>query len=391
MKRPLTVIVHGYAHHVWGSEKVALMTGHAYRELGHEVHFVLPEPGPFTDRVRSEDFTVSLAPTLIPSLRRPGRAALRPLRFLGAMPWRRPDLLHATSLGPLPAILPTARLLRVPVAAQLQTVYQQDELRRRLAERADLLLPVSAAAELVCRRHLERHPSGRAVVSRLYPPVEGPTAVQIARGRDLRERWGAGRDDVVIGMVGQIIPRKGVDIFLQALALMPERPGRKVVPVLVGDAPRGQAAYLREVEDLACATGLKSRLVRTGYVQDTPSYMAALDILAVPSREEGFGLVAGEAQRCGAVPVAAAVGGLPHLVEDGRTGLLVSPAAPEELAGALTRLVDCPGLRRNWSRQGARRIQEKYGRQAFGSSLLAAIREIGVGVGPTRARELKPA
>ena len=73
-------------------------------------------------------------------------------------------------------------------------------------------------------------------------------------------------------------------------------------------------------------------------------YYRAADVLVVPSRSESFGLVAAEAQACGLPVVAAAVGGLSHVVADGESGILVSGWDPEDYAAALRRIVGEPGL-----------------------------------------------
>lgn len=373
MKRVL--IVHGYAHHVWGSEKVALATARAYRSRGFDVEFVLPGRGPFADEVAAAGFRAAMVNTRIPSLRRPGRAVVRPGVFLGYAARRRPALIHATSLGPLPGLLPAARVLGIPVVAQVQTVYGPDEMRRSFMEEADLLLPVSPAVETACLDYLATRPGRRPQVRLLSPCIAGPDDADRRRGLDLRAAWGAAEGTTVIGMVGQLIHRKGVDVFIEALGKL-AADNVRIVPVLVGEAPRGHAAYAAELEDLVRRAGLSDRIVRTGFVRDVPAHMAAIDILAVPSRVEGFGLVAGEAQAAGAVPVAARVGGLPHLVEDERSGLLVAPDDPAALAAALGRLVRDPVLRADLAACGLERTRARYSMQAYAEGLARALEAI---------------
>ena len=105
--------------------------------------------------------------------------------------------------------------------------------------------------------------------------------------------------------------------------------------IIAGDGPcRG------EYESFVSFSGMRGRVTFAGVL--APSAVAELfsgaSISVVPSRAEGFGIVAVEAMACGAVPVASRVGGLPDIVCDGVTGVLVPPEDPEALAGAITAL-----------------------------------------------------
>jgi D-inositol-3-phosphate glycosyltransferase len=86
-------------------------------------------------------------------------------------------------------------------------------------------------------------------------------------------------------------------------------------------------------------------------------FYAAADVVVVPSRSESFGLVALEAQACGTPVVAANVGGLPFVVEDGRTGYLVDGHDPADHASALLRVLRDAELRADLGARGARRAR----------------------------------
>jgi glycosyltransferase involved in cell wall biosynthesis len=136
-----------------------------------------------------------------------------------------------------------------------------------------------------------------------------------------------------VGVVGRLVPEKGVDVFLQAAALV-----LAVVPqarfLVVGDGP-----VRADLERQAAGLGIADRVTFTGFRADAPQVIAGLDLLAVPSRSDGSPLVVCEAMAAGVPVVASRVGGLPDLVADGRTGLLVGPGRSEELARALVSLL----------------------------------------------------
>jgi glycosyltransferase involved in cell wall biosynthesis len=152
----------------------------------------------------------------------------------------------------------------------------------------------------------------------------------------------------VVGLVGRLVPEKGVDVFLRAAALV-----SAVVPqarfLVVGDGP------LRpDLEHRAAVLGLAGAVTFTGYRSDAPRLLAGLDVLAVPSRSDGSPLVVCEAMAAGVPVVASRVGGLPDLVEDGGSGLLVRPGEAEDLARALVSLLLDPEAARRLGARGRR-------------------------------------
>ena len=160
-------------------------------------------------------------------------------------------------------------------------------------------------------------------------------------GRRTRVPLGLPRDAVVLAFVGRIQPLKGPDVLLRAAAeLMRRDPAlRERLVVLVAGGPSGSGlAEPTALHELAAALGISGTMrflppQGAGLVE---VYRAA-DVVAVPSHNESFGLVALEAQACGTPVVAARVGGLPVAVADGRSGLLVPGHRAEEWADALPR------------------------------------------------------
>jgi glycosyltransferase involved in cell wall biosynthesis len=133
----------------------------------------------------------------------------------------------------------------------------------------------------------------------------------------------------LIGAVGRFSREKGMDVLLRALALLP-----RVSAVLVGDGPQRPA-----LEALARELGVADRIAITGWTTQARAHVASVDVLAVPSRFEGFPLVIPEGMLAGIPTVASDVGSVAEAVADGETGLLVPPEDHEALAGALRTLL----------------------------------------------------
>lgn len=166
-----------------------------------------------------------------------------------------------------------------------------------------------------------------------------------------RAALGLPPDAVVLAFVGRIQPLKAPDVLLGAAAEMLRRDPslRTRLRVLVVGGPSGSGlAEPRSLQQLAAALGIGD-VVRFAPPQggdDLAAVYRAADLVAVPSYNESFGLVALEAQACGTPVVAAAVGGLPVAVADGVSGLLVASHDPVGWADALSAVALQPGRRK---------------------------------------------
>ena len=171
---------------------------------------------------------------------------------------------------------------------------------------------------------------------------------------EVRSALGLPHHGPLIGAVGRLSPEKGQTVLLRALpavlAAFPE-----ATCVLAGEGPARE-----ELESEARVLGIRERVVFLGYRRDVPDVLAALDLFVQPSRYEGFGLSLLEAMAAGLPVVASRVGGIPELVEDGVTGVLVPPDAPAALSGAILRLLRDRVEARRLAEAAARRARERH-------------------------------
>ena len=163
------------------------------------------------------------------------------------------------------------------------------------------------------------------------------------------------RQPLTIGIVKSLAPKYGVDLLLRAFAGLPDA----CRLLIVGDGPQRA-----ELEALAQGLGIAARTEFAGAVPhaEVPGWLNRLDIYAAPSRidSESFGVAVIEASACALPVVVSDAGGLPEVVRDGETGLVVPREDVAALRGALQRLVDDPALRVRLGSQGRAHVAAEY-------------------------------
>ncbi|PRX45529.1 D-inositol-3-phosphate glycosyltransferase [Prauserella shujinwangii] len=218
-----------------------------------------------------------------------------------------------------------------------------------------------------------------------------PAAVQtVSPGVDLdrfapgsraaaRAALGLPADAVVLAFVGRIQPLKAPDVLLRAAAeLVRERPElRERLVVLVAGGPSGSGLEQPEaLRELAGSLGIagSTRFLPPQAGEALVDVYRSADVVAVPSYNESFGLVALEAQACGTPVVAAEVGGLPVAVAHGESGLLVPSHRAGDWAGALAHVALNPGRRAELAASAVRHAA-RFSWERTTDALLAAYAE----------------
>lgn len=165
---------------------------------------------------------------------------------------------------------------------------------------------------------------------------------------------------------GRLAPVKGVDVLLNAWKMViRDKPNARLI--LLG------AKETEDYEGLACKLEIQDSVIWAGYQKDVRPWLAAADMLAMPSRHEGAGLIALEAMAVGRAVVASRVGGIPEYVRDNESGLLIAPENPNALAKALLNLINNPEERARMGRAGRSRAFSEFSLAASARTLISWI------------------
>ena len=165
---------------------------------------------------------------------------------------------------------------------------------------------------------------------------------------------GAGAAPRVIGTVAVLEERKGHRFLLEAAGLLKQQ-GHRLKYRFAGEGLQRQ-----KLQQIALELGLREEVEFGGFIPDIPGFLSTIDIFVLPSLYEGLGVAVLEAMAAGKAVVATRVGGLPDLVDDTLTGLLVPAKDSEGLARAISTLVSQPGLAKQMGENGRERVRKHF-------------------------------
>lgn len=208
------------------------------------------------------------------------------------------------------------------------------------------------------------------MVSCVRSAVDAAPYLAPVDGAAFRAEFGLPADALVVGVVAQLIPRKGHRHLLAALPPLLERfPTLHVVFF-------GQGPLAAELKATCATPPLAGRVHLAGFRRDLPHWLGGLDVLVHPADMEGLGVSLLQAAAGGVPVIASRAGGLPEAVADGLTGLLVPPGDVPALGAALARLLADPALGRQMGAAGRARILAEFSVEAMVAGNLAVYERV---------------
>ncbi|MBN1345058.1 MAG: glycosyltransferase family 4 protein [Phycisphaerae bacterium] len=268
--------------------------------------------------------------------------------------------------------------------AIVSTVYAIGPYRRSRRRRLDGLLDqltrlwpthlvaVSEAVRADCGRRLRWPASKVSVIHTGIEPGEYG-ACEPARRR-IRAEWGFDQTAPLIVTVARLSYEKGLPTLIQAAGELSDRHPSAMFAI-VGEGPM-RSELAAQIDSL----GLSETVRLIGFRTDVPDVLAAADVFCLPSRMEGMPNVLLEASAARVPIVATRVGGVPELIADNVTGLLVPPGNADALAGAIGRLIEDPSLRDRLGQAARRQVEQEFSVSAVAEKYQALHESLAAGI-----------
>jgi glycosyltransferase involved in cell wall biosynthesis len=163
-----------------------------------------------------------------------------------------------------------------------------------------------------------------------------------------RQRFDIPQSKLVVGVLGRLDPQKGQEEFIRTIPILLKHQ-TNLHFVIAGDETEGQHGFKKNLKDLSIELGVSDEVQFLPFTDAVPEFMSAIDIFVLPSHTETFGFVLVEALAMGKAIVATNSGGVPEIITDGSTGILVPPRDGQALADALLKLLKDQRLRSSFS------------------------------------------
>lgn len=364
-----TILFVDSAEGLGGAERSLLLLM-GYLDRGRFAPILACNESPLAEEARAAGLDVNIVP--MPRLRylpAAPTALLHGVRALVDVIQKRDvGLVHSNVMRASFYAAAAARWTGRPFVWHVRDIHTEGWYVRLMCALADRAIAISRAAAkpIPCRDKVTVVYNG-LVLDEFDPTLDCNT---------MRKELNLPLDVPVVGTVGRVRPWKRQDLFLRVAALVSQAwPETRFA--IVGDTvfPAGHD-YLSELRGLALDLGLADRAVFPGFRSDVAGVLAALEIVVHTAEAEPFGRVLIEAMAMGRPIVAFAEGGVPEIVADGETGILVPPGDVEAMAEAVKSLLSDPDRRREMGAAGRRRVEACFDARQTARAVEAVYEEV---------------
>jgi len=347
-----------------GGQNQVLLTVLGMRSLGHRAMLVAHPAGELRQRAREGLELIPLSPRTEMDL----SAAWRLARVIAQ---EQPDVVHAhdphgVAMASL-ALSMSTQAAKPPLIAARRVDFhlKGNALSRWKYRQVDCFV---CASEFIRRLLIGDGVDERRVVT-VHEGID-LGHVEAAPAADLHREFWLPRDAPIVGNVAALVPHKGQRHLVDAAALVVQKvPDARFV--IAGDGELRDALD-RQIKD----RGLEKHVVLAGFRPDVLSVHKAFDVFVMSSITEGLGTSLLDAMACGKPIVATSAGGIPEVVADGQTGILVPPRNHEALARAIIALLGDEHAQQVMGAEGLLRVREKFSAERMVQETLAVYRRV---------------
>ncbi len=277
----------------------------------------------------------------------------------------RPDIIHGAVFEGVTMAAVNGWLKKVPVIIIEETSDPQNRswkgnlLMRIFAKMADKVIGVSeGVTEEYLKGKLGLSPQKVITINNGVALPRTVTPEELAQAK---AKWGIQEDDFVVGSVGRMWDdsnKRFSDLIRVFKTFSANKENAKFL--LIGDG-REKKGYKLLVKELQ----LENKVIFAGYQSDVTLFYQMMDVFALVSRNEAFGLVLAEAMLNKLPVLSTRVGGMKYIVEDGITGFLAAPFQVAEIAEKLEQLYQHPEMRKDMGRKGEEKARREYTEEVY--------------------------
>jgi glycosyltransferase involved in cell wall biosynthesis len=339
-----------------GAEVAAERLALGLQQAGYEVVLLLGKKGEVLDRFERAGLRCIYASMCFTDKWHWWRYTKARNRLRHVLRQERPDVVHSNDLPTNQIVSDAARGLGIPRLCHHRFVFDPsaiDWFNKFGAERHIFIS--RAVMQDLCSKSVQLKRSTSAIV---YDGIPVPREPDREQRQQVRKRLGLPNDRPIVTFAGQIIKIKGVADLIQAWARLEDRWKEIIELLVIGEDFQNDGKYRVEMQQMAAAVGCPARFL--GFQENVGQWLLASDIAVVPSHVEPLSLATLEAMSYALPVIGCAVGGIPEIIMHDQTGLLIPPQNPEQLAAALTRLLNDEPLRHRLGEQGRKRCEAKF-------------------------------
>jgi glycosyltransferase involved in cell wall biosynthesis len=287
-----------------------------------------------------------------------------------------PDLLFANGPRTFVCVTLAGWLTQRPVIWHLHNVLPQGVELSLLALFSPWVHTIVVCSQAAADPLLERKPNLQSKIRLIYNPIpclKQPTPGDVDR---LRESFGVQPKQVCIGILGRVTTFKGQWHFLQAARLVLQQTQKARFFVIGSPAEdKSDQEYYGQLRLTVEQSGMKTSIFFVEHQREIEKFLSMMDVVVVASQgPEALPQTIIEAMSMGKAIIAPASGGIPEIVDDGKTGLFAKVDEPERLAAAMLKVIREPDVVKSLGSNAQERISRHHSREKFGEAIQSTLK-----------------
>ncbi|MFQ5965038.1 MAG: glycosyltransferase family 4 protein [Candidatus Scalinduaceae bacterium] len=306
--------------------------------------------GPLVERLRETNIDVIVSK--ISGIRNPFEFIKKIFFLIDFIRKRDIHIVHTNGINVIASFV--TRLTSAKLLIHFRTVHPLNRLDMVCLMFANRIITISEAS----RSQLLYLGYNASKITKIFNAVDLNDYDGVSDPYLIKKRFNIKMDKIVISVVGRIEPWKGIDYLIDALKDVSQM-FPNILLLIVGDY-EDNLEYYKTLKSQIIRINIEDYVRFTGFVEDIPSLMMATDILISPSLREAFGRVLIEGMAASRPVIATRVGGIPEVVIDGKTGILVESRNSAELVRAITKLIEEKDLRLRLGESGKNRAEQYF-------------------------------